>query len=124
MKRILVLLMVLLYGASSSGMTVQLHFCCGKLDGISLGSHTAKCDMDAGAKSASCCNDQQLSAQLDIDQYNHNNALSFKDFALPAIAYTGYSHPIREWRFYNAPGLSLHVPPGIPLFVKNGVFRI
>jgi hypothetical protein len=68
MKKFLVILLLMVYGASSSGMTLHLHYCCGKLDKIDFTPAQAKpCgtdikDHEMGSKS--CCDNKQVSLQV------------------------------------------------------------
>jgi len=57
------------YGLSSSGMTLQFHYCCGKLKSIQLTPVTEKqCGMKHSMFSKPCCNDKQVELKLKGDQ--------------------------------------------------------
>lgn len=54
----------MLFGISSSGATVQLHYCCGKLKSISFGSIAEKdCGMQGKMGSKPCCETKSVSAK-------------------------------------------------------------
>ena len=61
MKRALALMILLVYGLSSTGMTIHFHYCCGKLDKIDFSAIKEKsCSSHAQIKKTSCCEDKQL----------------------------------------------------------------
>ncbi len=69
MKKVFVIVLMLAYGLSSSGMTLNLHYCCGKLDDISIGVKKEKsCPMGISLKKTGCCSDKQISATSLADQ--------------------------------------------------------
>jgi hypothetical protein len=70
MKKFTLIILVLFYGFSSSGMTINLHFCCGNLDAVSLNErqHQQDCPMGKKAGNTTCCHDQQLSVKVQADQ--------------------------------------------------------
>ena len=69
MKKIVSILLLLVYGLSSSGMTVQFHYCCGKLKNIKLSSVTEKqCGMKHSFGKKPCCDDRQIELKLKSDQ--------------------------------------------------------
>ena len=76
MKKILVLLLLMVYGLSSIGMTLHLHYCCGKLDKIQLspvaGKHCGNGRQTLAPKS--CCDDKEISLKLKSD-YNSEKQL-------------------------------------------------
>lgn len=72
MKKFAVILLLLLYGSSSIGMTLHFHYCCGKLKRIDLSAAPAvACSMDKkvpAASSTPCCDHKQLTFQIKSDQ--------------------------------------------------------
>lgn len=68
MKKLLAIVLLVLYGVSSTGATVQLHYCCGKLKNISFSTSPVK---DCGSKhkmgSKPCCETKQITTK-DQDQ--------------------------------------------------------
>ena len=59
-----------MYGASSSGMTIHFHFCCGQLENIDFRPVSKKCDMDGDHAMGTwpCCESQALSLHIEEDQ--------------------------------------------------------
>lgn len=71
MKKFLVIVLLLLYGASSFGMSMHLHFCCGKLKNIDFTApkpkpcHTGKMHTMVGKP---CCNDKEINLKIKGEQ--------------------------------------------------------
>lgn len=68
MKKLFAFILIMAYGLSSSGMTVHFHYCCGKLDKISLEPVKGKCEGARSMKSKSCCDSKQVKLQLKGEQ--------------------------------------------------------
>jgi hypothetical protein len=66
MKKSIILLLLVLYGFSSSGLSVYVHYCCGKIDKINFSAkHKSKCP--AGADHAfkkSCCESKEFNNHI------------------------------------------------------------
>jgi hypothetical protein len=127
MKKLFIIVLMLVYGLSSSGMTITLHYCCGKLDGVSFtGEQEKSCNMGNHVKKSGCCNNKQISASLTSDQqlaakWVHS---AKQTIAAPVYYITNTSfkdHLVSTDRL--ARGTPEH-PPSVPLFIKNCVFRI
>jgi hypothetical protein len=127
MKRILVILLMLAYSLSSSGVTISLHYCCGKLDNISfIKVSTRTCNMGSCLKKTGCCNDKQISAKVIQEQEQVIKSVLISKYSIvtPPGSYH-YSHPqdtlITSDRLARVTPLLL---PSIPLFIRNCTFRI
>jgi hypothetical protein len=68
MKKFLVIILLLVYGVSSSGMTLHLHYCCDKLDKIDLSPVKHSCGGENKISKKSCCDNKELSFNLKADQ--------------------------------------------------------
>ena len=56
MKKLLVLIIAMIYGFSSMGMSVSLHYCCGKLKNVEWTAvQGEKCGMDHKMGTEKCC---------------------------------------------------------------------
>lgn len=98
MKKLLVIMLLCVYGFSATGATLHFHFCCGKLDDISLvpageaackmkeaepqKAHCAK--MAKPAEKKNCCDEKQVSFKVK-DVHAHSQAQAVK---MLAAAYT------------------------------------
>jgi hypothetical protein len=71
MKKAFVILLLLVYGASASGMTLHLHYCCGKLEKIDFSSPDPKhCKGGKENRMASrpCCDSKEISIKITGEQ--------------------------------------------------------
>jgi hypothetical protein len=84
MKKILVILLLLVYGAASSGMTLQFHYCCGKLDKVALAlPKDTHCGMDHKMGSKPCCDTKALALKIKSEQQTSTTLQQV--VSLPAI---------------------------------------
>ncbi|HEX8357070.1 MAG TPA: hypothetical protein VF610_06660 [Segetibacter sp.] len=127
MKKIFIIVLMLVYGVSSSGMTISLHYCCGKLDGVSFsGKKEKSCKMGTHFKMSGCCNDKQISASLYSEQQAADKwvQLNKQTIALPK-----YYIPLNSIKrnVVSVDRLARGTPEhfsSIPLFISLCVFRI
>jgi hypothetical protein len=69
MKKLASILLLLVYGLSSSGMTLRLDYCCGKLDKIEFSPLAVKQDgINHSMGKRSCCESKQIEFKLKADQ--------------------------------------------------------
>jgi hypothetical protein len=127
MKKVFIILLMLVYGLSSSGMTISLHYCCGKLDGISFSGKQGKsCDMGNHLKKSGCCDDKQISATITGEQQTaskwvqvNKQSVSIPNFPAVNSLFTDYIISVDRL----GPRVTVPISP-VPLFIKNCVFRI
>jgi hypothetical protein len=128
MKKLFIILIMLVYGLSSSGMSVNLHFCCGKLDDISFSSQKEKgCTKDEDSFSKKrCCDDKHLEFKLKSDQEPSTKWIqTYKQLTAPIFTTASYIF----WQPQHQPVNELATGPPLgasrlPLFIRNRVFRI
>lgn len=132
MKKFLGLILAILYMGSSTGATLHLHYCMGKLVKVQLwhkeDNKCSHCGTGAGKLCArSCCKDEHKTVKLEKDQKATENAIHLSDLAAIAtpVSYIGVSqvYPvsiIEEYPVSNAPPRSSKVPSHI----ANCIFRI
>ena len=127
MKRFLVFILALFYLAVASGITVNVHYCMGKLASVDYGhSHKHKCGKCGMPDNGGCCHTESTFLKLQDDHQLASADFSFKQPEAPAIITLVY-----EVRHLNAPTSTLssaiHAPPddGFPdVYLYNCVFRI
>ena len=69
MKNLSVILLLLVYSLSSTGMTVNFHYCCGKLKKVEFSSTQIACGMKTKhSSSKKCCDNKQLELKVKADQ--------------------------------------------------------
>ena len=116
MKKILIIMLMVIYGFSTMGMTINLHYCCGKLERVDLTSaSTNKGDHEMGLKG--CCEIKQISNKEKSDQENYILTVkAFKSFSATNSAFTA----INTFKPDGRPGSS--APHSSPPFTKRPVF--
>ena len=77
----------MVYGLSSTGMTVNFHYCCGKLKKVEFSSDQSDCGMKMKHSSGKkCCDNNLLDLKVKSDQKIVESAkLAFKATALPLL---------------------------------------
>ncbi|HKG68647.1 MAG TPA: hypothetical protein VKA92_07245 [Segetibacter sp.] len=127
MKKCFIIVLMLIYGLSSSGMTINLHYCCGKLDGVSFtGKKEKPCKMGNHIKKSGCCNDKQISASLNFEQQAATKWVQLTKQTIAVPVYLVGNTSFKDY-IVSTNRLARGTPdllPSIPLFVKNRVFRI
>ncbi|HTM92996.1 MAG TPA: hypothetical protein VL095_11290 [Flavisolibacter sp.] len=106
-------------------MTVQFHYCCGKLKDITLSPVTVKqCEMDHSMSKKPCCNDKQLELKIKSDQRTEQ-ATKFIFFT-PVLA--KQEGEIFTWEPTVAKTVALEIfappPKKDPLYILHCVYRI
>jgi hypothetical protein len=126
MKKIVVIALLLVYGLSSSGATIHLHFCCGKLDDISFSSTGPKSCSIKTFSSSDCCKSKHVELKVKADQepgtkWLATNKVNTK-FLYPVV-YTGLPAFVKSYTNEFATG-----PPvkalTVPLFIQYCVYRL
>lgn len=113
------------YGFSASGMTVQLHYCCGKLKNVDWAPiKRSGCGNEHKMGSKPCCETKQLVANT-IDHFNfQKEAKSLKVYEAAFICHYIDKKP----KPANNPMVVaiIQLPPidSSPLFLQHCVFRI
>ncbi|HKB43867.1 MAG TPA: hypothetical protein VKC90_05750 [Chitinophagaceae bacterium] len=133
MKKFLVFILSLVYLTGSTGATVHMHYCMGKLVGWSLQHDSKKkdkcrkCGMKNFANKKGCCKDEQKHIQIEKDQKGSAFQCNFND-QFDALA--SWSTTKSASAYIISPVLeytTTHAPPfkeKAPVFIRNCVFRI
>lgn len=127
MKKYIIILLMLVYGLPSTGASLYLHYCCGKLDAVSFSvQHKEGCTQKE-ADSKTCCNNFAIDLKLDADQQPFAPWIHF----LPAATAPVTSLPV--WQItvpftevlINTPSTGPPVTASSPpVYLKNCLFRI
>lgn len=127
MKKLLVLLLLLSYGLSSFGMTLHIHYCCGKVDNVKLAPvKDHSCGVDKPGKKKACCDDKQVDLKIKADYKNESSAwLKIKSFAeAPVVAHffqvVAAGSNVFDYR-------KNYSPPherSVPLYIQHCIYRI
>jgi hypothetical protein len=124
-KKLVAIVLLLVYGLSSSGMTIQFHYCCGKLKNIKLSPVTVKpCGMKHAFSKKPCCDDRQVELKLKADQ-KAEQATKFV-FSVPTVskqeAGVFILHPMVRKTIL--PEIFAPPPLKAPLYILHSVYRI
>jgi hypothetical protein len=130
MKKFISIIFFLAYFVSSTGATIQLHYCMNKLVSFSLSgkekSECGKCGMEKKGHKG-CCHDENKFLKIEKD--HAVSVLSF-DFAKRLSSHfkpIGFSQAPIYILKPSVTQTSNHAPPGtlnVPLYLSNSVFRI
>ncbi|HRP58018.1 hypothetical protein [Agriterribacter sp.] len=127
MKRIFVIALIMLYGASSSGVTFQLHYCCGKFKNIEWAPVKDNgCGSDHSMGKKPCCEYKAVSFSEDDDHTSPELAVkAFKAnaTAIPA-ALVSFSGGSVSYQYLPIILTAQTLQSKPPLFLLNRVFRI
>ena len=126
MKKLLAIMLMVVYGLSSTGATINLHYCCGKLHDISFSSTQGKTCPTKTVSSKGCCDNKHVQLKLKGDQEPAAKWISAsKDLAAPVTIPTYYvmvlTHdtPVNEY----ATGPP-RIRSSVPLFVQHCTYLI
>ena len=130
MKKFFVTILALIYLTVSSGATVHLHYCMGKLMSWGLSDKEAgkcgTCGMQkAGHKG--CCHDEQKLVKSEKDQKKPEAAFQSLKISTDAIAFNYVELPLLYPSSTVLENPTAHAPPRlgtVPIFVLNCSFRI
>ena len=126
LKKLSLILLLIVYGLSSTGMTLNFHYCCGKLKKVEFSTVPVECGMKAyhGDKKK-CCDKNQVELKVKADQKiteAEKNAFktttlsgSFSDLSFSHLANDKYLVP------------SIFAPPPLfnhHLYLLHCVYRI
>jgi hypothetical protein len=132
MKKFAVVILAFLYITTSTGATLNMHYCMGKLADWDLGHNTTKncgsCGMEKGnGNDNGCCKDEQKLIKNDTDQKSTGSSFFLIRFLTPAEL-TGFAE-MPLIRIASLPELNpvSNAPPrctALPIYKRNRTFLI
>ena len=132
MKKYIIFILAFLYLGLSTGATVHMHFCMGKLVGSSLWHNAisdlcSKCCMQKKASNNKCCKDEHKIVKIEQDQNVSIAVDHLVDLTAIEIESNNFiiseifiSSLIEKTSLSSAPLLWFK----IPIYIRNCVFRI
>jgi hypothetical protein len=124
-KKLFAILMIMLYGLSSTGATVQLHYCCGKLKSMQLGTAPVKeCGSKHKMGTKPCCETKQISAKSHDQQDAYTISLAPKVPVEASISFPEVAIQLPSCMIDERPADQSPPPLSRSLFILNCVFRI
>lgn len=128
-KKLIAILFLTAYGLNSFGATIDLHFCGGKLSGISVIKAYKQPDCCAKLQMPKdCCKDVQIKLKQISDQHMLFTDAQFKDntfYVTPHISLDNFSEV--HYPVLITPYTSINAPPlihNVRLYLLNGIFLI
>lgn len=126
-KRIVLILLVLLYAIPAIGVTVKMHYCGGKMTSVSLGFETAhKCGCKGKTMKKGCCSDKTAVLKLDTEQQRPAtlklNPVKFTDLKFIPDHTVHISGTCQISRVHT--GSYHHPPDGVPQPPSYLVFQV
>jgi hypothetical protein len=115
-KKVVVILLLVMYSASTIGATINMHYCMNKFAGFSFKEVKKDKCPKCGMKNTGCCKDEKKQIKLTLDQqkatFNHSLSCqpialsySFQILATPLIA----TFQKQGWVSTHAPPLISHI---------------
>lgn len=129
MKKFLVTILALVYLGVSSGATINMHYCMGKLMSWDIAhKQVVKCGNCGMEKSShkGCCKDEQKKLQIEKDQKVSESVYQFHKTGTDAVVIVYPDVPVYFSSFATDKPVA-HAPPlikAVPLFLLNCNFRI
>ena len=129
LKKFVAIFFLLIYGFTSVGATVHIHYCMGKYVGASLwqskNEKCGKCGMVEKNKKG-CCKDEHKQIKLSTDHQKAFTAFNYNTLISPAIVsdFIKVTFPQKQ---INALLPKVNAPPpkqAIPIYILNCIFRI
>jgi hypothetical protein len=110
MKRLLVILLALIYITTTSGIVISTHYCMGEVADVAFGQKEADTCGTCGMDNKGCCHDD-----LDVIKLTDNHHVAFQSTELPSLEPIVIAHSASEKRFValrSVPGgINNHSPP-------------
>jgi hypothetical protein len=123
MKRIAGILLLMVYSVCAIGLSLHMHYCCGKLAGISIGTESKSCCPHEDTTSNchldhSCCSFGELSFKIEGGYQNEASLFLAHNFVLKPICaaifpdFTEFTSLQKTWLQTPKP------PDSTPVFLK------
>lgn len=129
MKKFLVTILAITYLTATSGATINMHYCMGKLMNWDMAQkQVAKCGNCGMEKSGhkGCCKDEQKKLQIEKDQKASESVYQFHKASADAVTIV-YPDIFVHFSSVATRNPVAHAPPlikAVPLFLLNCNFRI
>lgn len=128
MKKIVVILLMLIYGVSSPGATLYVHYCCGKIDKIDFtGSKKENCPFQNKISQKGCCDNKEVELKIKSDYKAETEVKAFfkvYDVTINSFAAVYSLNAVNSKRSLYFTNVSPPLSASIPLYISNCIFRI
>jgi hypothetical protein len=132
MKKFLTVIFALAYLTASTGATLHMHYCMGKLAAWGLGHTTSKtcdkCGMEkSGEKDKGCCKDEHKFVKNNTDQKTAETDFQLTQLIAVALPVSFVEIPANDFPSVTEENPISHAPPqscSVAIYIRNCVFRI
>ena len=132
MKKFFTALLALLYISTSTGASIHVHYCMGKLAGWGMGHNEAstcgKCGMQQSEKKVNdCCKDENKFIKNNTDQKTAEVTFQMAQVMAVALPVAFFDIPAADISSVTETNHLSHAPPrdsGVAIYIRNCVFRI
>ena len=132
MKKILAAILAIIYLGTSTGATVHMHYCMGKLADWGLGHNKSKtcgaCGMEKSEeKDNACCKDEHKFVKNDGDQKIAEAGFQMMQLASVALPVSFVEIPDNNFSSVTEENPISHAPPrstGVAVYILNRTFLI
>jgi hypothetical protein len=125
LKRLVIIVLAMLYLTTVSGFALNLHYCFNRLASVRVDAPANSCVKLQSSK-MKCCKDQKIEIKVK-DAHQNNSPLHWSKFfpiALPVSAFVILAPIVQDQVITNTTERGPPQAPGIPVFIKNRIFRI
>ncbi len=129
MKKLLSIWIMIAYMASAIGFSCSLHYCGGKFKEVCFTADTEKNCCGSMEKSAGCCSDKVIKAQIKDNHTAGAKTILAKAFFFIVPAKYSYIYsryiPIESFEELTLKGPAPPLlPQSVPIYLKNRVIRV
>jgi len=123
-KKLVVILLLIVYSASAIGTTINMHYCMNKISDWSFSSKKKDKCAKCGMSNNGCCKDEKKEIKISSDQQKAEYTQNVK-FNLGAIIIHNFTNPTKNLFSINKPFIAyLHSPPLILQDNKQAFYSI
>jgi hypothetical protein len=132
MKKVITAILAVLYLVTSTGATVHMHYCMGKLADWGLGHNKSKTCAECGMKKSDekdngCCKDEHKFVKNDSDQKIAESGFQVMQFTSVALQVSFFETPENNIPSVTEENPISHAPPrsiGVAVYILNSTFLI
>jgi hypothetical protein len=132
MKKLLIIIIAMLYISTSTGAVIHMHFCMGKLSDWGLwhndSDNCSKCGMEKNSsQNNKCCKDEQKYIKNTADQKVRETNLQFIQILSSALPVPFIETTFKEFSSVTEENPRTNAPPlinSVLLYIRNCTFRI
>lgn len=132
MKKVLAVILALVYMSTTTGANIHMHYCMGKLADWGLGHNKSKtcgeCGMEKSEeKDNGCCKDEHKFVKNDGDQKIAEAGFQMMQLASAALPVTFFEIPVNNISSVTEENPISHAPPrssGVAVYILNRTFLI